>query len=451
MLQLLFALFFLTSLFAEEKFSTHSIQIEKETLNYTVTVESGEISSIAYIKEGENRPITFAFNGGPGSSSVWLHLGALGPRRIIAPEEGQRSAPPYQLIDNPETILDLTDIVFIDPMGTGLSKGTSKEDQKKSYSVKGDIESVGTFIRAYLTKNKRWNSPKYIAGESYGALRAAGLAEYLQTECGIYLNGLILISSAIDFQTFIFDIDNSLPYFLFLPTYATTAWYHGLYRPEATVEEVAQEARDFVYKTYAPSLICCKCFDPEPIYEELSKITGLPVDLVRRCRGRIDDEKFCSELFADARKRVGRFDSRAVEFCPHSQDPSDFAISGIFSGAFHDYLHKELGFQSSYNLISYDVNHQWNYLDYNEWGYPNLMGGLRKALIGNPNMKVFVGCGYFDLATPFASAEYCFDHLDVPNASVQIEYYEGGHMYYLNPSARVKFKQDLVRFYQGAP
>lgn len=443
MFQFFLAIFCFTSFFTEEKITTHSLQMEHETLHYTATVFSGNVSYISYIKQTpENRPITFAFNGGPGSSSVWLHMATMGPRRIVSPEEGQSIAPPYQIVDNMETILDLTDLVFIDPSGTGFS---FKNDQ--AYSVQGDIESVGTFIRDYLTENQRWNSPKYIAGESYGAFRAAGLADYLQSEFGIYLNGLIFISAAIDYQTFIFDPDNPLPYFLFLPSYVTTAWYHDRYRSDATLEEVAQEARDFAYKTYATSLICPKCIEKESLYPRLSEMTGIPSPVIELCRGRINSDTFSDEFLSDQRKTVGRFDSRITGLYNKSQDPSFSLIEGIFSAAVHDYLDKELEFNSSYSLFSSEVHNQWNYHNENDLGYPNLMGGLRKALINNPRMKLFVGCGYFDLATPFATAEYCIDHLDVPNISVQIEYYEGGHMYYLNPSARIKFKQDLIRFY----
>jgi carboxypeptidase C (cathepsin A) len=450
MARVLFAFLLFISLFAEEKISTHTIQLETETLTYTAAVGTGDVSYIAYTKEGTNRPITFAFNGGPGSSSVWLHMGSFGPRRLVGPEEGQRSTPPYQIIDNPETILDLTDIVFIDPAGTGLSDRKANDENKAPYSIEGDIRSVGDFIRDYLTSHKRWNSPKYLAGESYGALRASGLAEYLQGEYGIYLNGIIFVSAAIDYQTFIFDPDNPLPYFLFLPTYATTAWYYG-HHPETTLEEIAQRSRDFIYDTYAPSLICQKCFDLAPIHDELSALTGLPLPLIQRHHGKITDNLFWSELLANDSKQVGRFDSRCSGYRGTGsffEDPSVGLIDGIFAGAFHDYLLTELNYSSSYRLFASDVHNQWNYRNYNFWGYPNLMGALRKALVINPSTKIFVGCGYFDLATPFAATEYCFDHLDVPNISVQMEYYEGGHMYYLNPSARKKFKQDLTRFYE---
>jgi carboxypeptidase C (cathepsin A) len=429
-----------------------SIQINGEPLSYKSAVEIGKISAITYTKEGENRPITFVFNGGPGAGAVWLHIGTLGPRRLVTNEEGQLITPPYQIVDNTETILDLTDLVFIDPVGTGLSTIEPEEDDENPYSITGDIHSVGLFIRDYLTKNQRWNSPKYIAGESYGAIRAAGLADYLQNEFGIFLNGVLFISAAIDYQTFLFDTDNILPYFLFLPTYATTAWYHGLYSPESTLEEVAQSARDFVYKTYAPSLICNKCFDSESIYEDLSQITGLSPEIIHRYRGRISDDIFTSHLLESKRQMVGRFDSRMVGYAnSFYQDPTYTFIQGIFSGAFHEYLHKELSIPSSYTLLSMEVNSKWNHREPNAWGYPSMMNGLRNALIINPQMKIFAACGYYDLATPFATVEYCFDHLDVPNISVQMEYYEGGHMFYLTPSARIKFKQDLIRFYQGTP
>lgn len=448
MLQLLFPIFCFISLFSHEKTSTHSIKKTQEEVSYTATVGSGQISYIAYTKEGSNRPITFAFNGGPGSSSVWLHLGCFGPRRVLSPEEGQAVSPPYQLVDNTESILDLTDLVFIDPVGTGLSKAATKEDENKFYSVNGDISSVAEFIRDYLTEHKRWNSPVYLAGESYGALRAAGLANYCQEEFGIYFNGIILVSAAIDYQTLCFSSDNPLPFFLFLPTYATTAWYHNQYRSDVTIEEVAASARKFAYETYAPALICRKCFDQGPICDELAEMTGLSPNLVRRLQGRIDEATFFNEFLRDEGKMVGRFDSRilgSVQGYSPTQDPSSDLVWGIFSGALHEYLHKELDSQNSYKIFSSDAHSKWDFN--NSWGQPNLMNGLRRALRQNPSMKVFVGCGYFDLATPFATVEYCFDHLDVPEASVQMEYYEGGHMYYLNPKARVKFKQDLVKFY----
>jgi carboxypeptidase C (cathepsin A) len=430
------------SLIADEKVTTHSLKLGEESLDYTATVVSGEVSYIAYVKQTtENRPITFAFNGGPGSSSVWLHIGTLGPRRLLTPEEGQPIIPPYQLVDNVETLLDVSDLVFIDPAGTGLSK-----EEEKNYTVKTDIETIAKCIRDYLTQNRRWNSPKYLAGESYGGLRVAGLAEFLQEEWGVYLNGLLFISPAIDYQTFVFQDDNILPYFLFLPTYTATAWYHGKYRPEASLEEVVQEAREFGYKSYAAALLAG---NTEPLYDKLSSLTGLPLFKIEEAEGDISSHLFANDFFSKEKLLLGHYDTRLKGSVAHhfSSDPSVAPILGNFTAAFHDYLHKELEFPNNYSIFSMGVNQKWDHHNYNPWGYPSLMQGLRKALINNPALKIYVGCGYFDLATPFASAEYCFNHLKVPHQPIQMDYYKGGHMYYLVPSERVKFKQDLKRFY----
>jgi len=461
-------------LVAEDKITQHTIQLESGPLSYSATVGSltvldaqettkGEIGYTSYVKEngGRGRPITFAFNGGPGSSSIWLHLGAFGPKRVLAPEEGQKVSPPYSLVDNLETLLDVTDLVFIDPVGTGYSQADPKENAKNFYDLEADIRSIADFIRNYLIANNRWNSPKYIAGESYGGLRTCGLANYLQDSYSIYLNGLILISPAIDYQTFIFHPDNQIPYFLFLPTYAATAWQHGRLLPGATLEEAISKARQFAYETYAPALLksfSLNSFEKEILYNQLAEYTGLPFETIRRHKGRINERVFQMEFFADEQKALGMYDTRTKGDytdpmqIPFSQDPSVTSISGIFVGAFHDYLQTELDSRGPYKSLSLDVNSQWNYYPpSNLHSYPNLMNALRQALIINPDLKVFTGCGYFDCVTPFGAAEYCLDHLDLPEAyrsNCQLERYEGGHMYYLNPSARKKFKTDLVRFYQ---
>jgi carboxypeptidase C (cathepsin A) len=468
-MRFLFAFFALT-LFADDKISTHILQLENQLLPYTAVVGSlpaknkegeakGEIHYISYVKEGSGRPLTFVFNGGPGSSSVWLHMGAFGPRRIVSTEEGQSVAPPYQIIDNSETILDLTDLIFVDPIGTGLSHANTPEDAAPFYDSFGDVQSIGDFIRDFLTVNKRWNCPIYLAGESYGTFRCCGLADYLQGEHGIYLNGLILISCAIDFQTIVFDSENLLPYSLIFPTYATTAWYHGRYRPEASLEEVAEESKTFAYDVYAPFLLRparLGAKDREFFYDRLSQFTGIHSNAIKRGQGRIDEATFFLEFFPDEQKTLGRYDTRIQGFYTHSgindfnQDPSACAFDGIFSGAFHRYLEAELESPVSYKLMSMDVNRQWKYKSYAHFGYPSFMEGLRRSIVANPALKVYVGMGYFDAATPFAAAEYCCNHLNLPDSSetfIQKEYYEGGHMYYLNPSARKKLKQDLGSFY----
>lgn len=428
---------------AEEKVTAHSIKIGEESLNYTATVSSGKVSYIAYVKESEeNRPITFVFNGGPGSSSVWLHLGAFGPRIFVGPEEGGSKVPPYKTADNLDTILDLTDLVFIDPPGTGLSP-----DEEESYSIQKDIRVVGDFIREYLTQNGRWNSPKYIAGESYGAGRAIGITDYLLNQYGVYFNGVLLISAAIDAQLFVFDYDNQLPYFLYLPTYATTAWHHQKAHAGLSLEEVAQKAREFAYTTYAPSLICPKCSDRTAIYPQIAEMIGFSPEEIEEHQGKITDDHFCDSLLKDQRQLVSRMDGR-TQGHRGRYDPGIAQIEGAMAATLHQYLHRELDFKSSYIIFSEKANNQWNFFDHNRWGYPSLMDSMRRTLTSNPSMKIFVGCGYFDLATPFATAEYFMDHLDIPNLTVQMEYYDGGHMYYTNPQARAKFKQDLTRFYK---
>ncbi len=461
---------FSCALFAEDKTTMHLIQLERGPLVYRATVGSlpthdkeekisGEIGYIAYIKEGDQsdrqRPLTFAFNGGPGSSSIWLHAAAFGPRRILSPEEGQQVVPPYTMLDNLETILDLTDLVFVDPMGTGFSRAISPEQAKNFYGTASDIQSIGDFIRDYLTANNRWNSPKYIAGESYGALRACGLADYLHDFHSIYLNGLILISPAIDYQTFLFNADNPLPHFLFMPTYATTPWYHKRLFLGRSIEEVAEAAREFAYEVYAPLLLKGHALASDQLYRQLAEFTGLSVDMVRRNKGRINSNDFQVEFMEG--KALGMYDTRLLgdysnriqlEF---SQDPSATNISGIIVGAFHDYLQNELSYPASYRSISLDVNRQWDYSSHPLTGYPNLMNALRQSLVINPSLKVFTACGYFDCVTPFAAAEYCINHLHLPDsyrANCQLAYYDGGHMFYLNPSARIKFKNDLVEFFQ---
>ncbi len=459
------------ALLATDKTTFHLLQLDDQLLPYSATVGSlpasvkegeakGEIHYTAYMREGNGRPLTFVFNGGPGSSSVWLHMGAFGPRRIVTPEEGQSATPPYELCDNGETLLDLTDLVFVDPIGTGLSRADSSETAQEFYDSFGDVHSIGDFIRDFLTVNRRWNSPLYLAGESYGTFRCCGLSDYLQSEHGIYPKGLILISCAIDFQTFLFDNDNFLPYSLYLPTYAATAWYHGRCRPDATLEEVVEEARKFAFDSYAPaswrpSRLSIK--DRDTLYNQLAQLTGLPLNIIKREQGRIEEDTFLLEFFPDEKKVLGIYDTRVTGYYKNRQthfglDPSITSIAGIFSGAFHHYMASELDFPVSYLLFSTDINLRWEFKSYAPFGYPNFMDALRNSFIANPDLKVFVGMGYFDAATPFATAEYSFDHLNLPEGSihsVQKEYYEGGHMYYLNPSARKKFKQDLIRFYQG--
>jgi carboxypeptidase C (cathepsin A) len=449
MLKIILSTLLIASLFSDEIKVASSIQMQEEPISYTITAGNGPVSYIAYTREGVNRPITFAFNGGPGSSSVWLHLGVFGPKRVLSTEEGQSLTPPYQIIDNQETILDITDLVFIDPPGTGFSTPPG-EEQKDAYSLNGDIRLVGNFIRDYLIKEQRWNSPKYIAGESYGGMRAVGVAEYLQSEFGIYLNGLVLISPVVDYQTISFSPDNPLPFLLYIPTYAATAWHHGFYKSEKPLEEVVEAAKDFAYNNYAKAILDPKRFSLEELYPDLAEICGVSEEFLKTYKGHIYDAAFQSELLKRQGKVIGRFDSRITAhghaFHP-LQDPSCDGIEGIFSAAIHDYLQKELNIHTPYTAISMQINQNWDFQPNLFIGAPNLMNSLRSAVKKNPELKIFVGCGYFDLATPIATVEYSMNHADIPDNCLQTQYYRGGHMYYLTSKERVKFKKDLVQFY----
>jgi carboxypeptidase C (cathepsin A) len=439
--------------------TSHQLHLDSGTVSYKATIgerpilnqQGEEVASICFIAytsshPDKERPITFVFNGGPGSSSIWLHMGAFGPRRILSPEEGQSPTPPYKVVDNRESLLDLTDLVFIDPVGTGFSRPNS------AYcTTEADIRSVGEFIWDYLTETQRWNSPKYLAGESYGATRAVGLADHLQ-EQSLYFNGLILISSALDFQTGIFQDDNLLPHILYLPTYTATAWYHGRYQPGTTLEEAVHAARNFALNRYAPWLLAGGT-DPS-IYPELATFTGLPLEVVARLKGRVSDQAFLLEF--DPKQLLGQADSRfkgpytdraRIEY---HEDPSITAIRGIFRGGLESYLQQELLVSSPprhYEMMGWSICEAWDYCKQGP-GYFSVVPKLRRVLVANPQLKLFVASGYYDLATPFATSEFCLNQL--PQERLQQGFYEGGHMFYLNPSARQKFRQQLQTFYRGA-
>lgn len=416
--------------------------------------ETGKIFYTFYRREnvdtGSERPITFAFNGGPGSSSVWLHMGAFGPKRIVTNMEGQKPLPPYRWIENTDSILDLTDLVFIDPIGTGISRPADHGDDS-FYNIQNDISSVGDFIRDFVTQEGRWKSPKYVAGESYGTFRACGVSEYLLSRYGLFLNGLILISCAIDFQLLDFSLDNELPYGLFLPSYAATAWYHHRLDSSMSLEEAMQGAKRFALDTLIPTMLH-EGKVPSNLYPDIAKWTGLSIDLVGRYDGMIDDGTFFISLLEQKKQVVGRFDSRfsgqilQPRTLANYEDPSESAVTGVFTASLHAYMLEELGCHIDWPRYEMYGSLPWNFSTY---GYPNTMNSLRKALVLNPAMRIFTACGYFDLATPFAAAEHCFRRLHLPlDGNVTFGYYEGGHMFYINSAALKKFKQDLTGFYQ---
>jgi carboxypeptidase C (cathepsin A) len=422
---------------------------------------------VAYTRDAASpaaRPITFAFNGGPGSSSVWLHLGVLGPRRVLFSDEGWPLPPPYRLVENSYSLLDVTDLVFIDPVSTGYSRVVPGEKPKEFHNFSKDIESVGDFIRLYTSRYHRWSSPKYLAGESYGTTRAAGLSGYLQDRHGMYLNGIMLISAVLNFQTLEFEHGNDMPYLFFLPTCTATAWYHRRLAPDlqrdlrATLAEVEQ----FVYERYAPALLRGRSLpatEREQIVAALARYTGLSPDYVERSNLRIRDDRFVKELLRDTQRTVGRLDSRFTGIDRDAAgerteyDPSYAAILGPYTATLNDYLRTELRFESdlAYEILSGRV-YPWSY-DGHENRYVDVAETVRAAMTANPALRVFVASGYYDLATPYFATDYTLNQLALPDdlyANIRVAYYEAGHMMYAHMPSLVQLKEDLAEFVRSA-
>ena len=463
----------------KEELSTtqHTVTIDGQEIAYTATAgtlvlkeERGEpkatIFFVAYTRDdvgdpGE-RPITFAFNGGPGSSSVWLHLGLFGPRRVqLFDDAGERLPPPGRLIDNAHSLLDVTDLVFIDPVTTGYSRAVSDEEAQAFHAFDEDIKSVGEFIRLYTTRYQRWASPKFLAGESYGTTRAAGLAGYLQNRQGMYLNGIMLISTVLNFQTLRFDVGNDLPYQLFLPTYAATAWYHQQLPEDLQqrpLREFLDEVEAFVRLEYVPALLEGDALSAEErakIAEQVARYTGTSSAYVENTDLRLEIFRFTKELLRNERRTVGRLDSRftAVDRDAAGErfefDPSYALIQGPFTAMLNHYVRAELGFESDlpYEILTGRVQ-PWNYGEHQNQ-YVNVAETLRQEISRNPHLRVFVANGYYDLATPYAATEYTFNHLQLDAAlrdNITLAHYAARHMIYIHEPSLVKLRQDLLDF-----
>lgn len=460
----------------------HSIKLNGKKINYTAEAGTiiiydeedkkapqpkGEIFYIAYTvddpKEKKNRPITFSFNGGPGSSSVWMHLGLLGPRRVpMNDENNEMIRPPYHVEDNEFSILDQTDLVFIDPVGTGFSRPVEGEEGGQFWNFTKDIESVGEFIRMYTTRNQRWSSPKFLIGESYGTTRAAGLSGYLQNRHGMFLNGIMLVSVILNFQTARFEAGNDLPYPLFLPTYAATAWYHKkLQAPYQSMplDEFLTEVADFAESDYTVALMRgAKMSEDERsfVIQRLAAYTGLSPTYLKQTKMRINIHRFCRELLRDEEKSVGRLDSRLTSYNrdeageTNEFDPAFPIITGVYSGSLNQYLREELEFESDlpYEILSFKVFPSWKYTKFMN-SYVNTAETLRSAMTQNPHLRIFVANGYYDLATPFFATEYTMNHLGLKDhllKNITMSYYEAGHMMYIHPPSLAKLRGDLIAF-----
>jgi carboxypeptidase C (cathepsin A) len=452
----------------------HQIQLGGKTLKYTANAglmpiknatgeTEAEMFFVAYTRPDaepvNKRPLMLIFNGGPGAASVWLHMGAIGPRVVKMLPDGSMPAPPFQVIDNQNTWLDQADLVFIDPVGTGYSRPAKPEFGKRFWGVQEDLQSVGEFIRLYLTRYERWGSPLFLAGESYGTTRAAGLAGYL-IERGIAFNGIVLMSTVLNFETLLFTKGNELPYDLFLPTYTATAWYHHKLAPDlqkdlqATLREVEQWAG----KEYLEALAKgnrLSAAERQQTIDKLSRYTGLDKKFIDESDLRIEIFHFTKELLRGEKKTVGRIDSRftgtdesGVSERP-DYDPSIAVIRPPYTAAFNQYVRAELGYKSELEYYVLGGGLQgWNWGQSSN-GFADTSDALRSAFAKNPYMKLFVGMGYFDLATPYFATEYTLSHLGIDPAArsrISVANYTAGHMMYIDGPSHAKLKRDVEAF-----
>ena len=450
-----------------------TVIIDGKTISYTATAsklvlkkEDGKarasIFHITYLRtdldaDSATRPVVFAFNGGPGSSSVWLHLGAMGPRIVPTSPDGTTPlAPPHQVIPNPHSILDVADLVFIDPVSTGYSRAEDNTKPKDFHGLEADIESVGDFIRRWVTENKRWNSPKFLLGESYGGIRAAGLAQHLQSRYGMNLNGVVLLSSLLDFRTLRASQGDDLYYKVYLPAFTATALHHS--KITGDKEALLKEARRFANNEYQQALSQGTKLpesDQAKMAESLSKLSGISPDIWLESDLRISPSRFRKELLRKEGLVAGRFDARvawpatsASSDYP-SYDPSYSVVYGSFSTAMLDYLSRDLGWQEEnpYEILTSKVR-PWKWGSEN--GIVNLSSRISTAMRDNPSLRILVQCGHTDLATPPTGIEHSFQHLfSIPKErreQVEFTYYDAGHMFYLNQPDLEKMRDDLVKF-----
>ena len=464
----------------------HTIAVEGGDLEYTATAGTmrvrehkgdgeADVFYVSYRKEGEDaarRPLTFVFNGGPGSSAAWLHMLGLGPRRLALSDDGAAAEPPARLVDNPQTWLRFTDLVFVDPVGTGFSRAlASSEDSegkiaRRFWGIKSDLRSLAEFIRRYLTRNDRWASPKYLAGESYGGFRAAALVDVLPAQAGIELNGAILISPVIEYTLNLgSDYLNVMPWITFVPSYAAAALHHGKYRgPEGDLRQVTQAAEAFSCTELLLALASGASRNSPEVSRalgHLAAITGLDLNDVQRQRGRISIEIFAKRLLEGQGRVVGLYDASISAPDPDpfsltypSRDPSLDPLIGPVVSSFNGYVSDELGYLTDvrYELMNPDVLQAWDWAEAGLGDLPGVGHRLRRALSLNPNLKVLIAHGYFDLATPYFASKYVVERLELDQSTsphLRLSVYPGGHMFYVNAASRSALYADVKALYEA--
>ncbi|MGH8378961.1 MAG: S10 family peptidase [Gammaproteobacteria bacterium] len=466
----------------EEKVVTqHNVVINGQTIKYTATAgtlllrdDKGEPTAsvfyVAYTKDGvsdtKHRPVTFLYNGGPGSSSIWLHMGAFGPMRVVTTDAAPTPPPPYDLVPNQYSLLDKSDLVFIDAVGTGFSTILGKATGKDFWGVDEDVKAFGQFIQRYVTVYNRWNSPKYLLGESYGTTRSANLVDYLQHQ-GVAMNGVILVSSVLNYGDTFPGTD--LEYITYLPSYAAIAWYHDkLVNKPADLQTFLTQVRAFARGEYADALFqgsSLPAAEYNDVLAKLQQYTGLSEQYLKNANLRVDPSRFRAQLLRGEDRTMGRYDARFEGINPDNAgeypeyDPSDSSIGPAFTAAWHWYLKNNLNYKSdaAYQVTNYQIIRSW------DWKHPlpgrpsfftpplpDVAANLGEALRENPHLKVFSANGYFDLATPFFKTEFDIDQLNLPPdiyKNVSFHYYPSGHMLYLHVPALKDLKSDLSGFY----
>jgi carboxypeptidase C (cathepsin A) len=454
----------------------HQVTVGGRVLKYTATVGHLPIKDpagttdalmfyVAYTLDGASpgeRPLTFAFNGGPGSASMWLHMGALGPRKVVLEKEGFLPPAPYRIEDNASTLLDRSDLVLVDAIGTGFSRPATVAKGKKFWGVWGDVDSFSEFIRLYITRNERWSSPLFLLGESYGTTRAAGISNQL-AEQGISFNGIVLLSTVLSFETLEFNKTNDVPYPLILPSYAMIAAYHHKLAPElaGNPEQLRKEVEQWASNEYTLALgkgDALTAAERQGVIDRLARYTGLSKEFIDETNLRVDVHGFTHRLLADRKLRVGRLDGRFTGPDPLGFEDTPFydpagTVAPAFNTAFNDYVRRELGYKTDtpYYLTArrgFGPAFEWDWGS-SDGGFADTATALRQAMVKNRHLKVLVIEGYYDLATPYYAVNYSMDHLDLPaeyRQNISYATAAAGHMVYLDSGSLAKMKADVAAF-----